>query len=1270
MKKIVLFAILLTLSLVLLSCEFRPLGKAPYLPAADLAGFPKNIVDPGYFLGVPSTVPVDVLAGSAYTSIANNLIAGMEQDMCVGGPPCLYNLTPNFISQPSNRFVAVGTCDDAYMSNLLDPSTCQALVPGKAVIQYVGDYKIAVAGATLADVSEAVNILLAHNEWQLNGYYSDILNTETILAASHKDVDGNIEYIEKFYFKPGKNKITNPLILPVDKQLITSFFSVIMDKINSVYHYNPLLAEEYEVFNAVPADSPAPGNLNHFGVAGETYIVDAKEAAIVTITGVTASLAIQASAVYTGNGDEASISTGGSVIDTNLVAQAFITGSAVAPITGAAFAGQTNTMIACDEQTGEGDNPYVYGEVRYTGITRRADTCVDQDTLTEYYCVDGEIYETEYKAYPGTKCVGGAFDVQPLLRCYRTAWGMRDDRAIVGMSCPDGWVLEYVLGLIYKNSAPGRSPLYACYRETDATRPGHSEHHYLDHFVSTDSNCEDKKGEGQPLLGYVSSSEIPGITYPIHRCWPQDDIGSSIWNHFVTNTACTDEYDWASEMHEEGTWHIIAPCIGPEKGEMDPYTKQSVDAVGDDGALHTGLENYCDPNQPGHLIMYGCDSGAAANYVMKEELCKGENDYLMGCEDGACLRPPAGIGEACTFEGGCRDAGYECIEGICTRKIPIYMGADQSITKTQTAQLVGYVLDQGVDNVPNTQLVITCEQQVDEEWEYEGTATTCRSGTIPRETLGYLFYNYQPTGTVKFPFPLLSAHNYYFYPESYCGDGIVDPGEECDIAKANPTQDCDQSEYDSWFGDCTDTSCDLCECKGVLDCNACVMGSADYCSYCTHCGDGVVNCGEQCEPPNTATCDAACMDIVVTPPGVPPLVPPPSPPATPPLPHQFYGWVFNATPGMPVLAVMQGVNFPTIVDANILYGYNPLFLITGTTNGTNIAFYVNNSFDQNYPFQQGGLTRLDLTFTPGAPGPVCGNGMVEAGEQCDPPDGITCGPNCQWLHNCSDNIINFGETDIDCGGPICPPCANGQMCVRNRDCISNYCSNGICKKRPTPSVGGGGGGGRGRPAEEFYGTPLPSETISEAECFDDWICDPWGPCIAGLQERMCFLNDYPECTLVLEKPITNQTCELPPVPEAVPTCFDGIQNQDETFPDCGGSICKPCDPGLPCILGRDCVTGFCDPVVEMCSWPPVEEVPKPASNWWIWLILGLIIVGGGGAIIYLLAAKKKAHPDHRVKDLREYVEKFKKKGVSEAKIRRKVLSHGWKKADWEKVKGI
>ena len=48
---------------------------------------------------------------------------------------------------------------------------------------------------------------------------------------------------------------------------------------------------------------------------------------------------------------------------------------------------------------------------------------------------------------------------------------------------------------------------------------------------------------------------------------------------------------------------------------------------------------------------------------------------------------------------------------------------------------------------------------------------------------------------------------------------------------------------------------------------------------------------------------------------------------------------------------------------------------------------------------------------------------------------------------CSDDVQNGDETDVDCGGPVCPACADGKKCVLSRDCASSVCTDGICDSR-------------------------------------------------------------------------------------------------------------------------------------------------------------------------------------------------------------------------------
>jgi len=57
---------------------------------------------------------------------------------------------------------------------------------------------------------------------------------------------------------------------------------------------------------------------------------------------------------------------------------------------------------------------------------------------------------------------------------------------------------------------------------------------------------------------------------------------------------------------------------------------------------------------------------------------------------------------------------------------------------------------------------------------------------------------------------------------------------------------------------------------------------------------------------------------------------------------------------------------------------------------------------------------------------------------------------------CRDGVKNGRETDVDCGGPDCPPCAVGRGCLSRSDCASAICS-GTCQACVPGAVCAAGG---------------------------------------------------------------------------------------------------------------------------------------------------------------------------------------------------------------------
>jgi plastocyanin len=53
--------------------------------------------------------------------------------------------------------------------------------------------------------------------------------------------------------------------------------------------------------------------------------------------------------------------------------------------------------------------------------------------------------------------------------------------------------------------------------------------------------------------------------------------------------------------------------------------------------------------------------------------------------------------------------------------------------------------------------------------------------------------------------------------------------------------------------------------------------------------------------------------------------------------------------------------------------------------------------------------------------------------------------------SCTDGLHNGAETDVDCGGGICPPCALTQACGGPTDCSSGVCNAGQCDTPAMPA---------------------------------------------------------------------------------------------------------------------------------------------------------------------------------------------------------------------------
>lgn len=123
-------------------------------------------------------------------------------------------------------------------------------------------------------------------------------------------------------------------------------------------------------------------------------------------------------------------------------------------------------------------------------------------------------------------------------------------------------------------------------------------------------------------------------------------------------------------------------------------------------------------------------------------------------------------------------------------------------------------------------------------------------------------------------------------------------------------------------------------------------------------------------------------------------------------------------------------------------------------NGAGVCLNTNNTD----PCSDGDPCTFDDTCAAGVctSDPACGNGSVDGacGEECDPPDGLTCDATCQSLAVCGNGVIEPGEgcddgnlVAGDCCDAICQaevgPCDDGDNCTTGDVCSAGSCEGAL-----------------------------------------------------------------------------------------------------------------------------------------------------------------------------------------------------------------------------------
>ena len=78
-------------------------------------------------------------------------------------------------------------------------------------------------------------------------------------------------------------------------------------------------------------------------------------------------------------------------------------------------------------------------------------------------------------------------------------------------------------------------------------------------------------------------------------------------------------------------------------------------------------------------------------------------------------------------------------------------------------------------------------------------------------------------------------------------------------------------------------------------------------------------------------------------------------------------------------------------------------------------------------------------------GQSCTGDVATSGLQVSPDSSVGAGEiDAGPPLTCSDQRQDGVESDVDCGGTACEPCADGLRCLAATDCVSRACTSGNC----------------------------------------------------------------------------------------------------------------------------------------------------------------------------------------------------------------------------------
>ena len=184
---------------------------------------------------------------------------------------------------------------------------------------------------------------------------------------------------------------------------------------------------------------------------------------------------------------------------------------------------------------------------------------------------------------------------------------------------------------------------------------------------------------------------------------------------------------------------------------------------------------------------------------------------------------------------------------------------------------------------------------------------------------------------------------------------------------------------------------------------------------------------------------------------------------------------------------------------------------------------------------------IDSLYVP----PVCGNGVIDTGEQCDDANveaGDGCSANCQ-MEPINGGWSEWSECSVECGGGTqSRTCTNPAPQYGGADCVGSEtqsCNTQIC---------------------------LIAGCDDGIKNNDETDTDCGGNCAKCALNQWCEINADCQSEVCLDGVCFDAA--------NAPVCANGKKDSIETDIDCGGG-CAACYNGSICVTDSDCKSGYC-----------------------------------------------------------------------------------------------